>query len=133
MTTPIHRPQDSGPKVPSVVVPGFMKAGTTTIYAWLSSQPEFSSNSSKEPNFSPPIVGCRTWRNTVESWAMQGEIRSMRRSNILTPVLHTSSQAGSLRSIQMREIIIGFRDPVDSAHLAHPTRRSQATNCSLNA
>ena len=40
-----------GGRLPDVIVPGFMKSGTTSLHRWLESCPEVATSRSKEPNF----------------------------------------------------------------------------------
>jgi hypothetical protein len=124
----VGEPSAVGPEVPTIVVPGFMKSGTTTIHQWLSTQPEFSAGRAKEPNF---FVG--DWSRGADAssyraalgagfgWTIDSSVRYLAPHESEVAAERISASNPAVR------IIIAVRDPLERAvsHIRHDVRRGR--------
>jgi hypothetical protein len=116
------------PKHPTVVIPGFMKAGTTTLHAWLSAQPEFSPDGSKEPNY---LISDRM--GVAEEQIYLREIGADKGMTIDASVSYLDPAKAVLFSGRLAElnpdavIIIAYRHPIERSisHILHDVRKNR--------
>ncbi|NNE73413.1 MAG: hypothetical protein HKN26_07105, partial [Acidimicrobiales bacterium] len=114
---------------PALVVAGFMKCATTTMYTWLAAQPEFSSTGSKETNF---LAHDDLWRQGPSRYAELlgaggGELLLDVSPSYLSPEF---TERAATRFVELAidaPVAVLYRDPVERAvsHLRHQVRRGR--------
>ena len=113
---------------PSVVIPGFMKAGTTNLHTWISSQPEFCSDGPKEPNH----LVAEYW-NSAKADEYFREIGAVRGQTVDASVRYLDPDFSSVFAKRLvglnpyPRIIVGYRCPLERSisHVLHDTRKGR--------
>lgn len=110
---------------PDVLIPGFMKAGSTTVFRWLMSRPEVASGGEKEPNL---LTKCSLAHSDYRPLLGSGSGLTVDASVSYLEPAHTPRVAANLARFNPEvRVIIVHRDPIERAvaHVRHNVRRGR--------
>lgn len=126
-------------RLPDYVIAGMMKSGTSSLYSWLSHQPECEAALEKEPDF----FSCKdawkrglSWYSDLFGHATSDKLIGEASTSYTKPYLGAADAASRMAAV-MQEVRLIFvvRDPIERlrSHYRHEVRRGRERRTLLEA